>query len=137
VILDTSALVAILFEEPEAESFSRLILAADVCRLSVVSHLELAIVLERQARPDAARQAEAFLRAASIVVEPVTLQQGALARQACYDCGRSRHRARLNLGDCFATHWRKRWTNRCCLRVGTSSKPTSAGRAQIAFPELV
>jgi len=49
VILDTSALVAILFEEPEAENFAGLILAADVCRLSVVSHLELAIVLERQA----------------------------------------------------------------------------------------
>ena len=75
MILDTSALVAILFEEPEAENFAGLILAADVCRLSVVSHLELAIVLERQARPDAARQAEAFLRAASIVVEPVTVQQ--------------------------------------------------------------
>jgi ribonuclease VapC len=102
MILDTSALVAILFEEPEAESFARLILAADICRLSVVSHLELAMVLERQARPDAAWQAEAFLRAASIVVEPVTLQQGALARQAYYDFGRGRHRARLNFGDCFA-----------------------------------
>jgi ribonuclease VapC len=76
VILDTSALVAILFGEPEAENFARLILTADVCRLSVVNQLELAIVLERQARPDAARQAEAFLRAAGIVVEPVSLQQG-------------------------------------------------------------
>jgi ribonuclease VapC len=102
VILDTSALVAILFQEPEAEDFARLILAADICRLSVASHLELAIVLERQARPDAARQAEAFLRAAAIVVEPVTLQQGALARQAYYDFGWGRHRARLNFGDCFA-----------------------------------
>ena len=102
MILDTSAVVAILFQEPEAENFARLILAADICRLSVANHLELAIVLERQARPDAARQAEAFLRAAAIVVEPVTLQQGALARQAYYDFGRSRHRARLNFGDCFA-----------------------------------
>ena len=102
MILDTSALVAILFQEPEAEDFARLILAADICRLSVANQLELAIVLERQARPDAARQAEAFLRAAAIVVEPVTLQQGALARQAYYDFGRGRHRARLNFGDCFA-----------------------------------
>jgi ribonuclease VapC len=60
VIVDTSALVAILFQEPEAEAFARLILAADICRLSIANHLELAIVLERQARPDAARQAEAF-----------------------------------------------------------------------------
>jgi len=102
VILDTSALVAILFEEPEAESFASLILAADICRLSVVNHLELAIVLERQAKPDTARQAEAFLRAASIIIEPVTLQQGDLARQAYYDFGRGRHRAQLNFGDCFS-----------------------------------
>ena len=101
MILDTSALVAVLFEEPEAEKFARLILEAEVCRISVVTHLELSIVLERQARPEAARQAEAFLRAASIVIEPVTLQQGVLARQAYYDFGRGRHRARLNLDDCF------------------------------------
>jgi ribonuclease VapC len=102
VILDTSALVAILFEEPEAAEFAQLILDADVCRLSVVNRLELAIVLERQAKPEAARQAEAFLRAAAVVEEPVTLHQGALARQAFYDFGRGRHKARLNFGDCFA-----------------------------------
>lgn len=102
MILDTSALVAILFDEPEAEDFARLILEADVCRLSVANYLELSMVLERQAKPEAARQAEAFLRAAAIVEEPVTLQQGALARQAFYDFGRGRHTARLNFGDCFA-----------------------------------
>ena len=102
MILDTSALVAILFGEPEAEHFSRLILDADVCRISVVNHLELSIVLDRQARPEAARQAEAFMRAASIVVEPVTLHQGTLARQAFFDFGRGHHRAKLNFGDCFA-----------------------------------
>jgi ribonuclease VapC len=102
VILDTSALVAILFEEPEAEDFARLILEADVCRLSVVNRLELSMVLERQAKPDASRQAEAFLRAAAIVEEPATLHQGSLARQAFYDFGRGRHGARLNFGDCFA-----------------------------------
>ena len=101
MILDTSALIAVLFQEPEAEEFAQLMLAADVCRLSVVSQLELSIVLERQAKPEAARQAEAFLRAANVVIEPVTLQQGELARQAYYDFGRGRHRARLNLGDCF------------------------------------
>ena len=102
MILDTSALVAILFGEPEAEHFAQLILNAEVCRISVVSHLELTIVLDRQARPDAARQAEAFLRAASILVEPVTLHQGTLARQAFFDFGRGHHRARLNFGDCFS-----------------------------------
>jgi ribonuclease VapC len=100
VILDTSSLVAVLFQEPEAENFARLILAADVCRVSVVSHLELAIVLERQARQDAARQAEAFLRAAAIVIEPVALQQGALAGQASGPAGfRRLFRLRTGEGD--------------------------------------
>lgn len=102
MILDTSALIAILFEEPEAEEFASLILAADVCRFSVVNRLELTMVLERQAGPDSVRQAEAFLRAAAIVEEPVTLHQGTLARQAFYDFGRGRQKARLNFGDCFA-----------------------------------
>ena len=79
-----------------------MILEADVCRLSVVNRLELSMVLERQRGTEAARQAEAFFRAAAIVEEPVTLHQGALARQAFYDFGRGRHKARLNFGDCFA-----------------------------------
>jgi ribonuclease VapC len=102
VILDTSALVAIFFEEPEAESFSRLILDSEICRMSVVSHLEVSMVLERQAKAADARQLDVFLRSAGIVVEPVTLQQGRLARQAFYDFGRGRHRAKLNFGDCFS-----------------------------------
>lgn len=102
MILDTSALIAILFGEPEAEAFVQMIREADVCRLSVVNRLELTMVLERQAKPDAGRQAEAFLRAAAVVEEPVTLQQGVLARQAYYDFGKGRHKAGLNFGDCFA-----------------------------------
>jgi ribonuclease VapC len=102
VILDTSALVAIFFDEPEAESFSRQILDAEICRLSVVSHLEVSMVLERQAKAADARQLDVFLRSAGVVVEPVTLQQGRLARQAFYQFGRGRHRAKLNFGDCFS-----------------------------------
>lgn len=102
MILDTSALVAILYGEPEAEAFTRLIHAAPVCRMSVASHLELMMVVESQLGADGARQAEAFLRRASVTIEPVTLEQGALARQAFLDFGKGRHRAGLNFGDCFA-----------------------------------
>lgn len=102
MILDTSALVAIFFDEPEAESFSRQILDAEICRLSVVSHLEVSMVLERQAKAADARQLDVFLRSAGVVVEPVTLQQGRLARQAFCEFGRGRHRAKLNFGDCFS-----------------------------------
>ena len=102
MILDTSALVAILYREPEAKSFVERILAADVSRLSVANWIELAMVVERQLGADGMRQAEAFLRRAGVVVEPVTLEHGELARQAFLDFGKGRHKAGLNFGDCFA-----------------------------------
>jgi ribonuclease VapC len=102
MILDTSALVAILYGEPEARDFVERIHAADVCRISVANHVELAMAVESQLGPDGARQAEAFLRRAGVVVEPVTLEQGDLARQAFLDFGKGRHKAGLNFGDCFA-----------------------------------
>ena len=102
MILDTSAVVAVLFEEPEADEFIDLIRAADQCRFSVASFLELTIVLARQAGPDANRRAETFLRQIRASFEPVTLDQAMLARQAFFDYGKGRHPGGLNFGDCFA-----------------------------------
>jgi len=102
MILDTSALVAILYGEPEGPRFTQLIHDAEVCRLSVASFVELSMVIESQLGPDAARQADAFLRRADIVIEPVTVEQGHLARQAFLDFGKGRHKAGLNFGDCFS-----------------------------------
>lgn len=69
---------------------------------AIVNRLELTMVLERQAKPEAGRQAEALLHAAAVVEEPVMLQQGMLAHQAYYDFGKGRHKAGSNFGDCFA-----------------------------------
>ena len=102
MIVDTSALVAILYGEPEAEDFARLIVAAPVCRLSVANQLELCLVIEGQLGAEGWRRADLFCQAAGIVIEPVTLEQGRLARQAFLDFGKGRHPARLNFGDCFA-----------------------------------
>jgi ribonuclease VapC len=102
MIVDTSALVAVLYGEPEARDFVERIRAADVCRISVANHVELSMVVESQLGPNGTRQADAFLRRAGVVVEPVTLEQGDLARQAFLDFGKGRHRAGLNFGDCFA-----------------------------------
>ena len=102
MILDTSALVAVLYGEPEARDFVERIRAADVCRISVANHVELSMVVESQLGPNGARQADAFLRRAGVVVEPVTIEQGDLARQAFFDFGEGRHKAALNFGDCFA-----------------------------------
>jgi ribonuclease VapC len=102
MIVDTSALVAILYGEPEARNFVERIRAADVCRISVANHVELSMVVDSQLGPNGTRQADAFLRRAGVVVEPVTLEQGDLARQAFLDFGEGRHKAGLNFGDCFA-----------------------------------
>lgn len=102
MIVDTSALVAILYGEPEADRFTQLIHDAEIVRISVANHVEFSMVIESQLGPDAARQTEAFFRRADIIVEPVTIDQGHLARQAFLDFGKGRHKARLNFGDCFA-----------------------------------
>lgn len=70
--------------------------------MSAGSFLELSIVLQRQAEPAAERQCETFFRRAGIRVEPFTLGQLQLARQAFHDFGKGRHPAGLNFGDCFA-----------------------------------
>ena len=101
MILDTSALVAVLFGEPEADAYIRLIHDADRCLISAGSFLELSIVIERQAGPEVARQCDMFFRRAGIVVEPFTVEQAHIARQAFHDFGKGRHRAGLNFGDCF------------------------------------
>ena len=102
MIVDTSAIVAILFREPEAALFAKLIHDADRCRLSAGSYLELSIVLERQTEPGAERQRDVFFRRAEIIVEPFTVQQADIARQAFHDYGKGRHPAGLNYGDCFS-----------------------------------
>jgi ribonuclease VapC len=102
MILDTSALVAVLFGEPEADAFTRLIHDAERCLISAGSFLELSIVIERQAGPEAARQCDMFFRRAGIIIEPFTVEQAHIARQAFHDFGKGRHRAGLNFGDCFA-----------------------------------
>ena len=102
MIVDTSALIAVLYGEPEARDFVERIRAADVCRISVANHVELSMVVESQLGPNGTRQVDAFLRRAGVVVEPVTIEQGDLARQAFLDFGKGRHKAALNFGDCFA-----------------------------------
>ena len=102
MILDTSALAAIFFGEPEATVYTQLIHGADRCLISAANFVELSIVIEGQIGPDAGRQCDAFFRRAGIVIEPVTVEQAHLARQAFLDFGKGRHAAGLNFGDCSA-----------------------------------
>ena len=102
MILDTSAMVAILYGEPEAADFAQLIHDAEECRISVANYVELSMVVESQLGPQGMRQAEVFLRRAGVVIEPITVDHGELARQAFLDFGKGRHKAGLNFGDCFS-----------------------------------
>lgn len=102
MILDTSAMVAVLYREPEAPSFALLIHDAETCRISVANYVELSMVVEKQLGHEGMHQADTFFRRAAIRIEPVTVEQGYLARQAFLDFGKGRHKAGLNFGDCFA-----------------------------------
>jgi len=102
MILDTSALAAIFFGEPEAALYTQLIHVADHCLISAANFLELSIIIEGQIGPQAGRQCDTFFRRAQITIEPVTVEQAYLARQAFLDFGKGRHCAGLNFGDCFS-----------------------------------
>lgn len=102
MIVDTSAMVAILYREPKAATFAQLIHDADICRMSVASCVELSMVIAKHLGPNGMRQADAFVRRAGIMIEPVTVTHGETARQAFLDFGKGRHRAGLNFGDCFS-----------------------------------
>jgi ribonuclease VapC len=102
MILDTSAVSAIFFNEPEGDHFLQMIRDADRCRISAANFVELSMVIEGQLGPEGGRQLDMFFRRAEIVVEMVTVEQAHLARQAFLDFGKGRHPAQLNFGDCFA-----------------------------------
>jgi ribonuclease VapC len=102
MILDTSALAAIFFGEPEAALYTQLIQSADHCLMSAANFVELSMVIEGQMGTDAGRQCDVYFRRAGITLEPVTVEQAHLARQDFLDFGKGRHAAGLNFGDCFA-----------------------------------
>jgi ribonuclease VapC len=103
MILDTSALIVILRDEPEAKAFAMAIADADRRRLSAANYLEAALVIDGSRSPIASRRFDDLLREAEIVIEPVTEAQAKVAREAYRDFGRgSGHPSGLNFGDCFA-----------------------------------
>ena len=102
MIIDSSAILAILFREPDAERFARAISAASSRRISAATLLETTIVLESRLGATAAHELDAFLRRARIELESVTPEQAQTARYAWRRFGKGNHPAGLNFGDCFA-----------------------------------
>jgi ribonuclease VapC len=102
VILDSSAVIAVLRAELEALAMARVMERAEAGRISAVSYVEAAIVIDSGRDPISSRRFDDFFREAGIIVEPVTLRQARLAREAYRDFGKGRHPAGLNFGDCFS-----------------------------------
>ena len=102
MVLDTSALLAILLDEPERRRFNELIEADTVRLISAASVLEAAIVLETRSGEAAGRELDLFLHRAKVEVTAVDGDQVEIARAAFRRFGKRRHPAGLNYGNCFA-----------------------------------
>lgn len=102
MIVDSSAIVAVLKQEPEAASFAALMADDPRVRISAANYVEVGVVTDR-AGPVASRGLDQFIDDAQISIEPVSARQAEVARQAYRDFGKgSGHPAGLNFGDCFA-----------------------------------
>ena len=102
MIVDTSAVLAILFHESDAECLARAIVTASSRRMSVATLVETTIVLESRSGAAAGYELDAFLQEAGIELEPVTVSHAQAARRAWRRFGKGNHPAALNFGDCFA-----------------------------------
>lgn len=102
MIVDSSAVVAILRAEPDAPEFAVAITSAGVKRISAANYVEAAAVIESGGDAIATRRFDDFFRVSEVAVEAVTPRQAEIARAAYRDFGKGRHKAGLNFGDCFA-----------------------------------
>ncbi|MGO9265636.1 MAG: type II toxin-antitoxin system VapC family toxin [Candidatus Binataceae bacterium] len=102
MVIDTSALIAILLDEPEAAAFAKAISADSRRLISAASALETAIVIEARRGPAGGRELDLLLHRARIEVVPFTASHYEIARAAWRRFGRGNHPARLNFGDCCA-----------------------------------
>ena len=102
MIVDSSAIVAILGHEDDVDSLAEALVEAPIRRLSAVNYVETAIVIDSRRDPVLSRGLDDFLREAQIKIEGVTPEQARLAREAYRDFGKGKHRSGLNFGDCFA-----------------------------------
>ncbi len=103
MIVDTSAIVAILRDEPGADAYARLVVDAEGARISAGTYVELGVVIDGARDPVMSAAVDRFLEESRIVIEPLTASQAQVARRAYQQFGRgSGHPARLNMGDCLA-----------------------------------
>jgi ribonuclease VapC len=102
VVIDPSAILAIIFAEPEEEVFLNLISQSPICYLSSPGYVEISVVLGTRYGNKAVENLDSLLQELSISVTPFSPEQARLATQAFLQFGKGRHPAKLNMGDCFS-----------------------------------
>jgi ribonuclease VapC len=102
MVIDTSALLAILLDEPERRAFNEAIEAAESRVMSAATFVEVSIVIESRFGAEGLRDFDLFVERAGIELASVDPEQAHVARRAFSRFGKGRHRAGLNYGDCFA-----------------------------------
>jgi len=103
MIVDSSAIIAILKQESDWRAISKALDTAEISRISAASYFESAIIVDSWKNPILSAQLDELIERFNIVIEPVTEEQARIARQAYRDYGRgSGYRADLNFGDCFS-----------------------------------
>jgi len=102
MVIDTSALLAILQNEPERRAFNEAIEAAETRLLSAASFVESSMIVESRYGADGIRDLDLFIAKAQLELVAVDVEQAHLARQAFRNFGKGRHPAGLNFGDCFS-----------------------------------
>lgn len=129
MVLDTSAILAILFDEPGRRALTEAIEADPVRLLSVASLLECALVVEARRGESAGRELDLLLHRAGVDAVSVTADQIEVARQAWRRYGKGRHPAGLNFADCFA-YALARSSGEALLYVGEDFARTDVPRAR-------
>lgn len=102
MIIDTSAVIAILWDEPERGAFNDAIVHAGVRQMSTATFVEASLAVESSRGYDGLRDFDLFIATAGIELVPVDVDQARIAREAFHRYGRGRSPAGLNYGDCFA-----------------------------------
>lgn len=102
MIVDTSAIMAVLLDEPDGPRYRRAMAESTACRVSAATLLETAIVAEGKGGVGAGLELDRLLDLARVEIVPVTHEQATVARDAWRRFGKGNHPAALNLGDCFA-----------------------------------
>ena len=102
MVVDTSAIIAILQKEPEARAFAEVVEDAVICLISAVSVLEAAIFVQARRHAEGVHRLDALIREADMEIVPFDSDQMLIAREGFRRFGKGRHPAALNFGDCAA-----------------------------------